>query len=68
MKKYIIKGKTYTVLEELPSPESYVTYYAKVVNSKKEIFTLLKSYNKYSLYDSKQNKVLSTYSIREKQI
>ena len=65
MKKFIIKGKTYTVLEEIPSPETYISYMARVKNSKKEEFTLLKSYSKYSLYDGKKNKILSTYSIRE---
>lgn len=65
MKKYIIKGRTYTVTEELPNPDNFITYMAKVKNSKKEEFTLIKSYSKYSLYDVKKNKVLTTYSIRE---
>ena len=65
VKKYIIKGKTYTVLEEIQPPENFISYMAKVKNSKKEEFTLLKSYSKYSLYDSKKNKILTTYSIRE---
>lgn len=65
MKKFIIKGKTYTVLEEIPTQDSIVNYMAKVRNSKKEEFTLIKGYNKYSLYNDKEQKVLTTYSIRE---
>ena len=65
MKKFIIKGKTYTLLEELPIPDPMIKYCAKLRNSKKEEFTLMLSYGKYSLYDSKSHKVLTTYSIRE---
>lgn len=65
MTKYIIKGKTYTVIEELPVPDSMITSMCKVRNSKKQEFTLVLSYGKYSLYDDKSNKILTTYSIRE---
>lgn len=65
MKKYIIKGRTYTLIEELPSPEDFIKLVAKVRNSKGEIFTLIQSYKTFTLYNEKKNKVLSTYSIRE---
>lgn len=65
MKKFRIKGKTYTLIEELVSPEDFVKYIAKVKNSKGEFFTLVHSFKTYTLYNDKQHKVLSTYSIKE---
>ena len=64
MKKFKIKGKTFTILGELPiGDDSIFKGRWKVINSKKEEFTLIQSIKQYSLYDSKNNKVVSTYSI-----
>lgn len=64
MNKFKIKGKTYTILEELPIGDDTIFKGRwKVINSKKEEFTLIQSIKQYSLYDHKNNKVVSTYSI-----
>lgn len=65
MKKFRIQGKVYTVVEELPNVDpSMIAFMYKIINSKKEEFTLIKAYKKYTLY--KDGKVFAkTYSIKE---
>lgn len=64
--KFRIKGKTYKVLKELPNAEELlVDKVYLVMNSKKEEYTLLCSPKSYILYNDKQQRVATTYSITE---
>ena len=66
MRRFRIKGKTYKVIKQLPNAdELLVDEVYLLLDSKKEQYTLLCSPKSYILYNSKQQRVATTYSITE---
>lgn len=64
--KFKIKGKTYTLLEEMDVIDrSIVKRRAKVADSKGVVFTYMHSLTGHHLYNDKDQRVVDTSSIQE---
>lgn len=64
--KFKIKGKTYTLLEEMDViDKSIIKRRAKVVDSKGVVFTYIHSITGYHLYNDKDQRIVETFSIQE---
>lgn len=64
--KFKIKGKTYTLLEEMDVIDrSIVKRRAKVADSKGVVFTYMYSLTGHHLYNDKDQRVVDTSSIQE---
>lgn len=64
--KFKIKGRTYTLLEEMDViDKSIIKRRAKVVDSKGVVFTYMHSVTGHHLYNDKDQRVVDTFSIQE---
>ena len=64
--KFKIKGKTYTLLEEMDViDKSIIKRRAKVVDSKGVVFTYMHSVTGNHLYNDKDQRIVETSSVQE---
>lgn len=64
--KFKIKGKTYTLLEEVDViDKSIIKRRAKVVDSKGVVFTYIHSVTGHHLYNDKDQRIVETSSVQE---
>ena len=64
--KIKFKGKTYTVIDYLETPDiDIIKRKARVKNSKGEEFTFIQSILGFYLYDKKYNRIAETLSVQE---
>ncbi len=64
--KYKIKGKTYTLVNEVDVGDPTIIKFRAIVKDNKGTeFTLIRSMTGYHLYDDKQRRCVETYSIQE---
>ena len=64
--KFKIKGKTYTLLEEMDVVDkSIIKRRAKVADSKGVVFTYIHSVTGHHLYNDKDQRIVETSSVQE---
>ena len=65
-RKFKVKGKTYTLLEEMNViDKSIIKRRAKVADSKGVVFTYMHSVTGHHLYNDKDQRIVETSSVQE---